>query len=57
MTVSPLGYVTTSLGVTLTCLGSMYASLAISPASGVGGIDLPLGLDGFRLLRVLLVWA
>ena len=57
MAVSPLGYVTTYLGGTLACLGSMYASLAISPASWVGGIILPLGFDGFRLLRVLQGWA
>ena len=61
MTVSPLGYVTTYLGMTLARLGSMYASLTIPPAAWVGRIILPLGPNGFCLLwvslvRILLVW-
>ena len=61
MTVSPLGYVTTYLSVPLARLGSMYASLTIPSAAWVGRIILPLGLNGFCLLRVnlvriLLVW-
>ena len=61
MTVSPLGYVTIYLGMTLARLGSMYASLTIPSAAWVGRIILPLGLNGFCLLkvslvRILLVW-
>ena len=61
MTISPLGYVTTYLGVTLAHLGSMHASLTIPFAAWVGRVILPLGLNGFCLLRVslvriLLVW-
>ena len=59
--VSPLGYVTTYLGMTLARLGSMYASLMIHFVAWVGRIILPLRLNGFCLLRVslvriLLVW-
>ena len=55
MTVSPLGYMTTYLGVTLARLGSMYASFTIPSAAWVGRIILPLELNGFYLLRVSLV--
>ena len=55
MIVSPLGYMTTYLGMTLTRLGSMYASLTIPSAAWVGKIILPLGLNGFCLLGVSLV--
>ena len=61
MIVSPLGYVTTYLGMTLARLCSMYASLMIPSVAWVGRIILPLRLNGFLLLRVslvriLLVW-
>ena len=61
MTISPLGYVTTYLGVTLARLDSMHASLTIPSAAWVGGVILPLGLNGLCLLgvslvRILLVW-
>ena len=61
MTVSPLGYVTTYLGVTLARLGSMHASLTILSTAQVGRVILLLGLNGFCLLRaslvrILLVW-
>ena len=61
MIVSPLGYVTTYLGMTLARLGSMYASLMIPSVAWVGRIILPLRLNGFCLLRIslvgiLLVW-
>ena len=55
MTVSPLGYVTTYLGMTLARLGSMYASLTIPSTAWVGRVILSLGLNGFCLLRVNLV--
>ena len=61
MTISPLGYVTTYLGVTLARLGTMHASLMIPSAAWVGRVILPLGLNGLCLLgvslvRILLVW-
>ena len=61
MTVSPLGYVTIYLGMTLARLGNMYASLTIPSTTWVGKIILPLELNRFCLLRVslvriLLVW-
>ena len=61
MTVSPLGYVTIYLGMTLARLGNMYASLTIPSTAWVGKNILPLGLNRFCLLRVslvriLLVW-
>ena len=55
MTVSPLGYVTAYLGVTLACLGRMHASFTIPPAAWIGRVILPLRLDGLCLLRVSLV--
>ena len=61
MTISPLGYVTTYLSVTLAHLDSMHSSLAIPSAAWVGRVILPLGLNGLCLLgvslvRILLVW-
>ena len=61
MTISPLGYVTTYLGVTLACLDSMHTSLTIPSAALVGRVILPLELNGLCLLgvslvRILLVW-
>ena len=61
MTISPLGYVTTYLSVTLARLDSMHTSLTIPSAAWVGRVILPLGLNGLCLLgvslvRILLVW-
>ena len=61
MTISPLGYVTTYLSVTLARLDSMYTSLTIPSAAWVGRVILPLGLNGLCLLgvslvKILLVW-
>ena len=55
MTISPLGYVTTYLGVTLARPDSMHASLMIPSIAWVGRVILPLGLNGLCLLRVSLV--
>ena len=61
MTISPLGHVTTCLSVTLARPDSMHTSLTIPSATWVGGVILPLGLNGLCLLgvslvRILLVW-
>ena len=55
MTISPLGYVTTYLSVTLACLDSMHTSLTISSVAWVAEVILPLGPDGLCLLGVSLV--
>ena len=55
MTISPLGHVTAYLSVTLARPDSMHTSLTISPAARVGGVILPLGLNGLCLLGVCLM--